>query len=54
VLLTSGAEFDEVQKKIRAKYGFQVPITRLFNTLGHLGRGKFPYADTVVVVTPNS
>jgi uncharacterized protein len=50
-LFTSGAEFDEVQSKVRAKYGVQVPLTRVLNSLGHLGK-KFPYGDVVVVVTP--
>ncbi len=51
-LVTSGPEFDDVQAKVRAKYGIQVPITRFLNTLGHIGKGKFPYGDTVVLVTP--
>jgi hypothetical protein len=29
-------------------------MSRLFNTLGHLGRGPFPYGDVGVVVTVNS
>jgi uncharacterized protein len=50
-LVTSGADFDAIQRGIRAKYGPMVPITRLFNTLGHLGKGKFPYGDVGVVIT---
>jgi PPOX class probable F420-dependent enzyme len=50
-LFTSGPEFDEVQTKVRAKYGVQVPITRVLNSLGHLGK-KFPYGNVVVVITP--
>jgi PPOX class probable F420-dependent enzyme len=50
-LVTSGADFDAIQRGIRTKYGPMVPITRLFNTLGHLGKGKFPYGDVGVVVT---
>ncbi len=26
-------------------------MSRFFNTLGHLGKGKFPYGDVGVVVT---
>ena len=50
-LTTSGADFDAIQSKVRAKYGFQVPVSRFFNTLGHLGKGKFPYGDVGVVIT---
>jgi uncharacterized protein len=49
-LATSGADFDAVQSKVRAKYGFMVPISHFFNTLGHLGK-SFPYGDVAVVVT---
>jgi len=53
-VFTSGAEFDEVQSKVKAKYGVQVPITRFLNRIGHIGKGKFPYGDVVVVVTPTA
>ena len=49
-LLTSGPDFDAVQRKVRAKYGFMTSMSRFFNTVGHLGR-KFPYGDVAVVVT---
>jgi len=49
-LVTSGADFDAIQRGIRAKYGAMVPVSRFFNTLGHLGK-KFPYGDVGVVVT---
>jgi uncharacterized protein len=48
-LVTSGADFDAIQGRIRAKYGVMVPITRIFNFLGN--RGKFPYGDVGVVIT---
>jgi uncharacterized protein len=48
-LVTSGADFDAIQSRIRAKYGVMVPITRIFNFLGN--RGKFPYGDVGVVIT---
>jgi uncharacterized protein len=50
-LVLSGADFDAIQSAIRAKYGVMVPVSRFFNTLGHLGRGKFPYGDVGVVIT---
>lgn len=49
-LVTSGADFDAIQSRIRAKYGVMVPISRFFNSVGHLGR-KFPYGDVGVVIT---
>jgi PPOX class probable F420-dependent enzyme len=50
-LVTSGADFDAIQRGIRAKYGVMVPVSRLFNILGHIGKGKFPYGDVGVVIT---
>jgi len=50
-LATSGADFDAIQAKVRAKYGVMVTVSRFFNTLGHLGKGPFPYGDVGVVVT---
>src|ERR1700729_2297690 len=50
-LITSGPEFDDVQRKVRAKYGFMVSLAKFFNILGHLGKGPFPYGDVAVVVT---
>jgi hypothetical protein len=50
-LVTSGPDYDAIQSKVRAKYRAMVPISRLFNTLGHLGKGTFPYGDVGVVVT---
>jgi PPOX class probable F420-dependent enzyme len=49
-LATSGPQFDAVQSKVRAKYGFMVPVSHFFNTLGHIGK-SFPYGDVAVVVT---
>ena len=50
-LATSGPDFDAIQAKVRAKYGFMVTMSHFFNTLGHLGKGPFPYGDVGVVVT---
>jgi PPOX class probable F420-dependent enzyme len=49
-LATSGPDFDAVQRKVRAKYRFMVPVSHFFNALGHLGK-SFPYGDVAVVVT---
>ncbi len=49
-LTTSGARFDAVQSKVRAKYGFMVAVAHFFNTVGHLGK-SFPYGDVAVVIT---
>jgi uncharacterized protein len=49
-LATSGTDFDALQTKIRAKYGFLVPVSHLFQTLRHIGK-SFPHADVAVVVT---
>jgi PPOX class probable F420-dependent enzyme len=53
-LVTSGPEFDAIQRQIKAKYGVMVPLSRFFNVLGHLGKGRFPYADLGVVITLDS
>lgn len=50
-LVTSGPEFEAIQARVRAKYGFMVVMSRFFNTLGHLGKGRFPYGDVGIVVT---
>jgi PPOX class probable F420-dependent enzyme len=52
VLVTSGPAFEAIQSKVRAKYRLMVPIAHFFNTLGHIGKGKFPYGDLGVVITP--
>lgn len=49
-MVTSGAVFDEVVSKVRAKYGFQTKLTKLLNRLGHIGK-DFPYGDVAVVTT---
>ena len=51
-LVTSGADFDAIQRKVRAKYGVMVHISKFFNALGHIGKGNFPYGDVGVVITP--
>ncbi|WP_375496556.1 PPOX class F420-dependent oxidoreductase [uncultured Jatrophihabitans sp.] len=51
-LVTSGDEFDAIQRKVRAKYGVMVRVSRVLNTLGHIGKGRAPYGDLGVVITP--
>jgi PPOX class probable F420-dependent enzyme len=53
-LVTAGPEFDAIRRQIKAKYGVMVPISRFFNMLGHLGKGKHPYGDMGVVITLDS
>jgi inner membrane transporter RhtA len=48
-LVTSGADFDAIQSRIRAKYGVMVRFTRVLNFIGN--RGKSPYGDVGVVIT---
>ena len=53
-LITSGPDYDAVKSQIIAKYGVMVPISRFFNTLGHIGRGRAPYGDLAIVITPDA
>jgi uncharacterized protein len=50
-LVTSGPDFEAITSKMKAKYGVMVPIMRAVDSLRHLGKGPFPYADTGVVIT---
>jgi len=50
-VVSSGAVFDEVQRKVRAKYGFMTKVTKLLGTIGGIvKRKRIPYADRVVAV----
>lgn len=49
-LVNSGPEFDLIQRKIKAKYGVMVPISKFFNMISHLGKGSYPYGDVAVVI----
>ena len=54
-LVSSGLEFDAVQAAVKAKYGFQVPMSKMFNAIGARLKGRTqPYGDTVVVITPQA
>lgn len=50
-MVQSGRLFDEVQAKVRAKYGFMTRVSKVINRLGRQGRQGLTYADTVVLVT---
>jgi PPOX class probable F420-dependent enzyme len=50
-LTASGPDFDAIQREVRVKYGFMTKITKLLNTVGHLGKGPFPYGDVGIVIT---
>ncbi len=51
-LVSSGPLFDEIQRKIAAKYGFMTRITKLLGTIGGIvKRRRIPYGDRCVVIT---
>ena len=47
----SEGNFEAITSTVKAKYGLMVPIMRLVDSVRHLGKGPFPYADTGVVIT---
>lgn len=49
-MVQSGTLFDEVQGRVRAKYGVMTRLTGLLAKLGPQGRKGLTYADTVVLV----
>jgi uncharacterized protein len=52
--VTEGADFDQIQTKVKAKYGVQVTISRWLSRVGaFFKRRKQPYGDTGVVITLN-
>lgn len=46
----SGARFEEVHAKVRAKYGVMTTVTRVLASLGPMRRRGLTYADAVVLV----
>ncbi len=51
-LVSSGPVFDEVKRKIDAKYGFMTKITKLLAKIGGVvKRKRIPYGDRCVVIT---
>lgn len=49
-LVQSGRLFDEVQAKVREKYGLMTKVTKVLAGLGPLRRQGLTYADSVVLV----
>lgn len=50
--VVTGSEHAQVRDKVRAKYGVQVPLTKLIGTMvGIVKRRRQPYADVAVIVT---
>lgn len=49
-MVKSGPLFDEVQAKVKKKYGFEVPITKLLGKLFGQRKAGQTYADTAVLV----
>jgi len=51
-VLVTGAELDDIHRKIKAKYGFFTNVTKLLGTIGGIvKRNRMPYADRGVVIT---
>ncbi len=52
VLSAGGPEGEEIRRKVKAKYGLMVPISKFFNRIGSLiKRKKQPYGDAAVLIT---
>ena len=50
--LVSGADLDEIRRKIVAKYGFMTKVTKLLGTIGgFVKRKRIPYGDRGVIIT---
>jgi PPOX class probable F420-dependent enzyme len=50
--LVTGAELEEITRKIKEKYGFFTNVTKLLGTIGGIvKRNRIPYADRGVVIT---
>jgi PPOX class probable F420-dependent enzyme len=50
-LVTAGPDFEAITSRVKAKYGLMVPIIRLVDSVRHLGKDPFPYADIGAVIT---
>lgn len=48
-MVRSGTLFEEVQGRVREKYGFMTTLTKVLSKLGPQGRKGLTYADTVVL-----
>ena len=49
-MVQSGRLFDEVQAKVREKYGFMTKLSKVFGKVGGMNRKGLTYADTVVLI----
>jgi hypothetical protein len=48
----TGAELEEITRKIKEKYGFFTKVTKLLGAIGGIvKRNRIPYADRGVVIT---
>ncbi|WP_151525792.1 PPOX class F420-dependent oxidoreductase [Serinicoccus kebangsaanensis] len=52
-MVQGGADFDEVQAAVRARYGWQATAFRLVGRLVMRRKGR-TYGDTVILVTPEA
>jgi uncharacterized protein len=51
--LVDGPEYDDIRRRVIAKYGFMTKVTKVFWTVSNIAkRGKHPYGDRGVLVTP--
>jgi PPOX class probable F420-dependent enzyme len=52
--LVSGAEYLDIKRRVKAKYGFMTHVTKFLAKLGGIFKGKLdPYGDVGVVITPS-
>ena len=52
--LVDGPEYEDIRRRVVAKYGFMTKVTKLLWTVnGLVKRQKRPYGDVGVVVTPS-
>ena len=52
VVAADDPRYAEIQRKVKAKYGFMTKITKFLGTvMGTLKRKRIPYGDRAVVIT---
>ena len=53
--LVDGPEYEDIRRRIVAKYGFMTKVTRvLWNVSNVVKRPRRPYGDRGVIVTPTA
>ena len=52
-IMSSGPLYDEVQEKIRAKYGRMIPLVKLISRPQGRLKSDQQFGDTVVLITPD-